>query len=72
MVGMHGGGGSRRRVGGRAAWRRAAPVRRFLRRLRSSLRRSAARPAAVRFGYDQHSYSQNFDDGLGSSGHHRL
>ncbi|OEL14569.1 hypothetical protein BAE44_0024413 [Dichanthelium oligosanthes] len=53
----------------------AAPVRRLLRRLRCSLRRSAARPsrAAVSFGYDLHSYSQNFDDGIISSpGGHRL
>jgi hypothetical protein len=44
-------------------------VRRLLRRLRSSFRRSTVRPrrAAVRFGYDLHSYSQNFDDGVASS-----
>ncbi|KAF8672723.1 hypothetical protein HU200_049420 [Digitaria exilis] len=49
--------------------RSPAPVSRLLRRLRSSLRRSAARPRreAVRFGYDLHSYSQNFDDGLAAS-----
>ncbi|XP_062200463.1 uncharacterized protein LOC133903121 [Phragmites australis] len=48
----------------------AAPVRKLLRRLRSMLTNSAARPrrSAVRFGYDPQSYSQNFDDGLGSSG----
>nr|CAB3494475.1 unnamed protein product [Digitaria exilis] len=43
-----------------------------LSKLRSTWRRGAARPrpsAAVRFGYDLHSYSQNFDDGLSSSGH---
>ncbi|KAF8672731.1 hypothetical protein HU200_049428 [Digitaria exilis] len=45
----------------------------LLSKLRSTWRRGGvARPrpaAAVRFGYDLHSYSQNFDDGLSSSGH---
>ncbi|KAF8723040.1 hypothetical protein HU200_022189 [Digitaria exilis] len=64
-------GSGRRRVSrnGGTAWQSPAPVSRLLRRLRSSLRRSAARPRreAVRFGYDLHSYSQNFDDGLAAS-----
>uniref|UniRef100_A0A0A8XPU2 Uncharacterized protein n=1 Tax=Arundo donax TaxID=35708 RepID=A0A0A8XPU2_ARUDO len=70
-LGLYGGGGRRRvhaRSGRGRAWRSAAPVRLLLRRLRSSLRRTAARPA-VRFGYDLQSYSQNFDDGLGSFAH---
>nr|TKV93469.1 hypothetical protein SEVIR_9G227300v2 [Setaria viridis]TKV93470.1 hypothetical protein SEVIR_9G227300v2 [Setaria viridis] len=49
--------------------RPAAPVRQLLRRLlRCRLRSSAGRPgrAAASFGYDQQSYSQNFDDGIGS------
>ncbi|RCV42599.1 hypothetical protein SETIT_9G228500v2 [Setaria italica] len=53
----------------------AAAVKQLLSRLRSTWRRrSAARPRrqAVRFGYDLHSYSQNFDDGLASSSRHRL
>ncbi|KAF8672725.1 hypothetical protein HU200_049422 [Digitaria exilis] len=62
---LYGSGSGRRRVSrdGGSAWHR------LLRRLRSSLRRSAARPRreAVRFGYDLHSYSQNFDDGLAAS-----
>ncbi|CAL4933690.1 unnamed protein product [Urochloa decumbens] len=63
--------GSSRRSGGRSA----AAVKQLLSRLRSTWRRRVARPrrAAVRsFGYDLHSYSQNFDDGLASSGHHSL
>ncbi|KAJ1295314.1 hypothetical protein BS78_01G214700 [Paspalum vaginatum] len=65
-------GGSRRRVvrasssgGGRSA----AAVKQLLTKLRCTWRRRATRPrrAAVSFGYDLHSYSQNFDDG-----HHRL
>jgi hypothetical protein len=70
-----GGRGSRahaKRSGGKAAWRSAAPVRKLLRRL---WRRGTARPrrAAVRFGYDLHSYYQNFDDGLAScSAQYRL
>uniref|UniRef100_A0A0A8YST7 Uncharacterized protein n=1 Tax=Arundo donax TaxID=35708 RepID=A0A0A8YST7_ARUDO len=80
LLGSYGGDHGRRRVharsGGGGAWRSAAPpVRRLIRRLRSSLRTSAARSRrapAVRFGYDLHSCSQNFDDGLGSSGHHSL
>ncbi|CAD6205293.1 unnamed protein product [Miscanthus lutarioriparius] len=59
--------GGRRRMS--RASGRAAPVRRLLRRLRSSFGRSAARPrrSAVRFGYDLHSYSQNLDDGVVAS-----
>jgi hypothetical protein len=45
----------------------APPVKQLLRRLKYRLRRSAAPPAPVSFGYDMQSYSQNFDDGLGSS-----
>jgi hypothetical protein len=61
LLSLNGSGGRRRQS--------AAPVRRLLRRLRSSFRRSTVRPrrAAVRFGYDLHSYSQNFDDGVASS-----
>ncbi|RLN38722.1 hypothetical protein C2845_PM01G40660 [Panicum miliaceum] len=81
LMSLYGSGGGRARVSrgssGTARQSPAAPVSRLLRRLRSSLRRrSAARPrraAARSFGYDLHSYSQNFDDGLaGSSGGHRL
>ncbi|RCV42597.1 hypothetical protein SETIT_9G228300v2 [Setaria italica] len=64
------------RLAGRSSGRSAAAaVKQLLSRLRSSWRRRrAARPrqAAVRFGYDLHSYSQNFDDGLGSFDGHRL
>ncbi|OEL17967.1 hypothetical protein BAE44_0021015 [Dichanthelium oligosanthes] len=62
-------GGGRRRVDN--ASRSAAAVKQLLSRLRSTWRGSAARPrrAAARFGYDLQSYSQNFDDGLASSGH---
>ncbi|TVU30423.1 hypothetical protein EJB05_22047, partial [Eragrostis curvula] len=72
LLGLYGGGGRKRvhakRRGGKAAWRSAAPVRQLLRRL---WRRGTARSRrpAVRFGYDLQSYAQNFDDGLGSSGH---
>ena len=63
-----GSGSSHARSGGRPA-----AAKQMLSRLRSTWRRSAARPkrrAAVSFGYDLRSYSQNFDDGLvGSSGH---
>ncbi|RLN19609.1 hypothetical protein C2845_PM02G12160 [Panicum miliaceum] len=66
-----GSGSSHARSGGRSA--AAAAAKQVLLRLRSTWRRSAARPrrAAVSFGYDMRSYSQNFDDGLalGSSGH---
>ncbi|CAL4925337.1 unnamed protein product [Urochloa decumbens] len=54
---------------GTTAWQSPAPVTvsRLLRKLRYSLKRSAARPrrgaARSSFGYDLHSYSQNFDDG---------
>ncbi|OEL17966.1 hypothetical protein BAE44_0021014 [Dichanthelium oligosanthes] len=67
------GSSSRRRVHARSGGRSTAAeaAKQLLSRLRSSLRRgSAARPrrrAAVRFGYDLQSYSQNFDDGQGDS-----
>ncbi|GJM84761.1 hypothetical protein PR202_ga00463 [Eleusine coracana subsp. coracana] len=57
--------------GGDEAQRSAAPVKQLLRKLQYRLR-SAARPrrgAPVSFVYDLHSYSQNFDDGLGSDHH---
>ncbi|NP_001315265.1 uncharacterized protein LOC100278716 [Zea mays] len=59
------------RSGGR---RPAAAVKRLLSRLSRSWRRRAARPrrTAVRFGYDLHSYYQNFDDGSAPCAHHRL
>ena len=67
------GSGSHSRSGGGSAAAAAAAAKQMLSRLRSTWRRSAARPkrrAAVSFGYDLRSYSQNFDDGLvGSSGH---
>ncbi|RCV42598.1 hypothetical protein SEVIR_9G228000v4 [Setaria viridis] len=75
VMGLYTGGNQRRvhaRSGGRSS---AAAVTKLLSRLRSTLRRRAARrrrQAAVTFGYDLHSYSQNFDDGLSSSGSHRL
>ena len=66
LLSLYGSGGRRRmsRASGTAAL-----VRRLLRRLRSSFGRSAARPrrSEVRFGYDLHSYSQNFDDGVVAS-----
>jgi hypothetical protein len=46
-------------VHGRSGSRSAAAVKQLLSRLRCSWRRRAAR-----FGYDLHSYSQNFDDGI--------
>ncbi|KAG0549260.1 hypothetical protein BDA96_01G240000 [Sorghum bicolor] len=67
LLSLYGSGGRRRMSRSSGT---AAPVRRLLRRLRSSFGRSAARPrrrSAVRFGYDLHSYSQNFDDGVASS-----
>ncbi|KAG2548585.1 hypothetical protein PVAP13_9KG194100 [Panicum virgatum] len=71
-TGGSGSGGSHSRSGGGSA-AAAAAAKQMLSRLRSTWRRSAARPkrrAAVSFGYDLRSYSQNFDDGLvGSSGH---
>jgi hypothetical protein len=70
-----GGSGLGGRVHARSGGRRsAAAVKRLLLRLRRSWRRRAVRPrrTAVRFGYDPHSYSQNFDDGTASCGHHRL
>ncbi|KAF8723045.1 hypothetical protein HU200_022194 [Digitaria exilis] len=73
-LGKYTGGGSRRSVHARSGGRSASAAAKqlLLRKLRSTWRRGAARPrpsAAVRFGYDLHSYSQNFDDGLSSSGH---
>jgi hypothetical protein len=66
LLSLYGSGGRRRTSRGSGT---AAPVRRLLRRLRSSFGRITARPrrSAVRFGYDLHSYSQNFDDGVASS-----
>ncbi|KAJ1295312.1 hypothetical protein BS78_01G214500 [Paspalum vaginatum] len=55
--------------------RSAAVVKQLLWRLRCTWRSRATqprRPAVTSFGYDLHNYSQNFDDGLASSGHHRL
>ncbi|CAL4917100.1 unnamed protein product [Urochloa decumbens] len=71
QLGQYTGGSSRRNVHGRSGGR---SVKRLLLKLRSTWRRRAARPrrAAVSFGYDIHSYYQNFDDGLCSSGHRRL
>ncbi|KAF8723048.1 hypothetical protein HU200_022198 [Digitaria exilis] len=68
MVSESTGSGSSR-SGGRPT---ATAAKQLLSKLRSTWRRGAARPrpvAAVRFGYGLHSYSQNFDDGLSSSGH---
>ncbi|OEL14567.1 hypothetical protein BAE44_0024411 [Dichanthelium oligosanthes] len=73
-----GGRSSRRRVHASRSCcgRSAAAVKQLLSRLRSTWTRRAARPrrrAAARFGYDLHSYYQNFDDGvISSSGGHRL
>ncbi|RLN16663.1 hypothetical protein C2845_PM02G12170 [Panicum miliaceum] len=68
-----GGSGSSHARSGRRSAAAAAAAKLMLSRLRSTWRRGAARPrrrAAVSFGYDLRSYSQNFDDGLvGSSGH---
>ncbi|CAN6304926.1 unnamed protein product [Urochloa humidicola] len=73
QLGAYTGGSSRRRlVNARSGGRTAAAAKQLLSRLRSTWRRSAARPkrrAAVSFVYDLQSYSRNFDDGLGSSGH---
>jgi len=54
------------RLHGRSGGLSAAAVKQLLSRLRCSWRRRAARPrrSAVRFWYDLHSYSQNFDDGI--------
>jgi hypothetical protein len=71
QLGLHTGGGSRRRVDARSGGRSAAAVKQLLSRLRSTWRRSPRR-AAVSFGYDLQSYSQNFDDGLASSDRRRL
>ncbi|KAJ1295315.1 hypothetical protein BS78_01G214800 [Paspalum vaginatum] len=68
------GGGSRRRVvraGSGGGGRSSAALKQLLTKLRCTWRRRATRPrrpATVSFGYDLHSYSQNFDDGH----HHRL
>ena len=76
LLGLYNGGSGRgRRVHARSGSRRsAAVVKQLLSRLSRSWRRRAVRPrrTAVRFGYDLHSYYQNFDDGIASSGHHRL
>ncbi|CAD6342355.1 unnamed protein product [Miscanthus lutarioriparius] len=76
LLGLYSGGSGRcGRVRARSGGcRSAAAVKQLLSRLRRSWRRGAARPrrSAVRFGYDLHSYYQNFDDGIASSGHHRL
>jgi hypothetical protein len=77
LLGLYSGGSGRcRRVHARSGGRRsAAAVKQLLSRLmRRSWRRRVARPrrTAVRFGYDLHSYYQNFDDSIASSGHHRL
>ncbi|KAG2602485.1 hypothetical protein PVAP13_5KG683514 [Panicum virgatum] len=70
--GQNTGGSSRRRVvrassGGGSG--RSVAVKQLLTRLRCTWRRQnpPRRAASVSFGYDLHSYSQNFDDG-----HHRL
>ena len=76
LLGLYTGGSGRgRRVHASSGGRRsAAAVKQLLSRLRRSWMRRVARPrrSAVRFGYDLHSYYQNFDDGIASSGHHRL
>ncbi|CAN6299145.1 unnamed protein product [Urochloa humidicola] len=65
QLGAYTGGSSRRRlVNARSGGRTAAAAKQLLSRLRSTWRRSA-----VSFVYDLQSYSRNFDDGLGSSGH---
>ncbi|GJN20809.1 hypothetical protein PR202_gb08232 [Eleusine coracana subsp. coracana] len=71
--------GSRRRVqatsSGAGVRRPAVPVKELLMRLRSTWRRSVARPrkkAAVSFMYDLHSYSLNFDDGVVGSGNRHV
>ena len=72
---LHTGGSGWRRLHARSGGRPAAAVKQLLSRLRSTWRRRrAARPrrAAASFVYDLHSYSQNFDDGLASSGRRRL
>ncbi|KAL6641053.1 hypothetical protein ACP70R_019234 [Stipagrostis hirtigluma subsp. patula] len=71
VLSLYGGSGRRRAAHAMGNGGGAAPVRRLLRMLRSSFA-PTRRPSAVRFGYDLQSYSQNFDDGLGASGHHRL
>jgi hypothetical protein len=77
---LYSGGSSSSRQGvvqttsGGGAARRPA-VKQLLRRLQYRLRRSAATPrraAPVSFVYDLQSYSQNFDDGLGSSTQMRM
>ncbi|KAG2537640.1 hypothetical protein PVAP13_9NG344200 [Panicum virgatum] len=65
LVGQYTGGS-----GGRSS----SAVKQLLWRLRSTWRTSAGWPRRppVKFGYDLPSYSQNFDDGLGSCGGHRF
>jgi hypothetical protein len=77
LLGLYSGGSGRYgRVRARSGGcRSAAAVKQLLSRLMRSWRRLVARPrrTTVRFGYDLHSYYQNFDDGIASySGHHRL
>jgi hypothetical protein len=84
QLGAHTGAGTStstsRRSGNRQRSAAAEAAKQLLSRLvRSTWRQrsaAAARPrrrAAVRsFGYDLHSYSQNFDDGLASSSGHPL
>ncbi|EER91501.2 hypothetical protein BDA96_01G239800 [Sorghum bicolor] len=59
-------GGSSRGDARNGSPRSPAGVKQLLSRLRCSWRRRAAQPrrSAVRFGYDLHSYYQNFDDGI--------
>jgi hypothetical protein len=72
QLGAYTGGSDSSRRSGHGQRSAAAAAKQLLSRLRSTWRQrsAAARPrrrAAVRFGYDLHSYSQNFDDGLASS-----
>nr|CAB3499431.1 unnamed protein product [Digitaria exilis] len=72
LAGTSTGRGSSQSGGRPTSTAAAAAPKQLLSKLRSTWRRGVARPrpvAAVRFGYDLHSYSQNFDDGLSSSGH---
>ncbi|KAF0929850.1 hypothetical protein E2562_025972 [Oryza meyeriana var. granulata] len=81
LLGMYGSGGGRRRMseneikggggGRRLAVAAPRPVRQLYRKLRSRLR-PKRHAAAARFGYDQESYSRNFDGGGFSSPATRL